>query len=106
MLEVNRVRLEISEHINGGVVQARLGIPHGSGRIPVDRSEIALAGYERIAHAERLREVNQGGVHDGFPMRVVIPRGVTSDLGTLSIAARWAKVEVIHRHEDAPLRWL
>ena len=105
-LEVDRILAELSEDIHGRMIQAGLRVPHGGRWVSVDGSEVALAGHEGIAHAEGLREVDQRGIHNRLTVGVVVPRGVAGDLGAFPVSAPRRQAEVIHRHEDAPLRRL
>ena len=60
--EVDRVHVEIAQHLRRQAGQARLGVPHGGGRVVVDRAEVPLAVDQRVAHREVLGETDEGVV--------------------------------------------
>ena len=45
--EVDGVRVDVAEHLGGEALEPRLGVPHGGGRVVVDRAEVALAVDQR-----------------------------------------------------------
>ncbi len=47
--EIDRLFVDVDQHLHGDPRQARLGIPIGCRRIPVDRAEVAVRIDQRIA---------------------------------------------------------
>ena len=47
--EINRVLLDIGQHLFGMAVHADFGVSHGGGVIAVDRAEVALAIHQQVA---------------------------------------------------------
>jgi len=105
-LEVDRVLLQVLEHLGRHLGEARFGVPHGGGRVAVDRPEVALAIHQGIPLGERLGHPHQRGVHDGLAVRMVVAGGVAGDLGALAKPAAGAETEVVHRHQNPPLAGL
>ena len=86
--------------------QAGFGVPHGRGRIAVDRAEISLAVDQRVAHVEILRDAHERGINDGFTVRMIIAGSIAADFGALAVAAIGGQAEIVHRHQDAALHGL
>ncbi len=85
---------------------ARLGVSHGRGRVAFDRTEVALAFNEDLAHRPRLRHVDEGRVNHGLAMRMIVTARVAANLRALVGFAAGIKRELLHRIEDAALRRL
>ena len=85
--EVDGFFFEVGENIFGNFGEARFRIPHGRGRIAVDRTEITLAVHEHVTQVEVLRETNHRGIDDGFAMRVIVARRVAANFGAFAVAA-------------------
>ena len=83
--EVDRVHVEVTEHLHRHASEARLGVPHRGGRIVVDRTEVALAVDERLAHRPRLRHVHQRRVDHRLAVRVIVTAGIAANLRALPV---------------------
>ena len=57
--EIDGFLVDVLQQRGGDAGEARLGVPHGRGRVAVDRAEVALPVHQRIAHGERLRHADQ-----------------------------------------------
>ena len=104
--EVDGFFFEVRENVFGDFRQARFGVPHGRGRIAVDRAEISLAVDQRIAHVEVLRQAHQRGIDDRFAVRMIVAGSVAADFGALAVAAIGGQAEIVHGDQDAPLHGL
>ena len=104
--EIDGFFFEIGENVFGDFRQARFGVPHGRGRIAVDRAEISLAVDQRVAHVEILRQAHQRGIDDRFAVRMIVAGSVAADLGAFAVAAIGGQAEIVHGHQDAPLHGL
>ena len=80
---IDRVLADVVHQHRAQVRQPRLGVPHGRGRIALDRTEIALALDQPLAHGPRLRHVHQGRVYGLVAVRVILLHGVAHDTGAL-----------------------
>ena len=69
--EIDRVLLEIAQHLFGKPRQTGFGVPHGRRRVPVDRPEIPLPVHQRIAHGKILGHADHGIVDRAIAMGVV-----------------------------------
>ena len=103
---VDGVELEIGEHHRRDRRQPGLGVPHGGRGKAGDRAEIALLVDEHMPHVPFLGHAHEGGIDDALAVRVVVAAGVAGDLGALHPGSAGGEIEVVHRHEDAALRWL
>ena len=103
---VDRVGVEVAQHLGGDAAEAGLRVAHGRRRVALDRAEVALAVDQRVAHVEVLGHAHQGGIDDGLAVRVVVTGGVAGDLGALAVLLAGRQAEVVHGHEDAPLAGL
>ena len=104
--EIDSFFFQIGKNVFGDLRQARFRVPHGRGRIAIDRTEIPLTIDQRIAHVEILRQPHQGRINHRFTVRVVVAGSVSTNFRALTIAAVRSEAEIVHRHQDAPLHRL
>ena len=83
--------------------KARLGVPHGRGRVAVDGAEVALAVDQRVAHAEILGHADQGVVDGRVAVRVVLAEDFADDLGALAGGPVEVQAHLVHAEEDAAM---
>ncbi len=79
--EVDRVHVDVPQHLGRETREPALGVPHRGGRVVVDVPEVALAVDERVAQRERLRHANEGVVDRLVAVRVVVAHDVADDAG-------------------------
>ena len=79
--EVDRVFVDARQERPGHLGQARFGVTHGGGGIPVDVAEVALPVHQRIAYGEALGKANQGVVDGGIPVGVVFADDIADHAG-------------------------
>ena len=85
--EVDRVGVELAQHLLGELREARLGVAHRGRRIVVDRAEVALAVDERVAQRERLGEAHERVVDRRVAVRVMVAHHVADDVRRTSRTA-------------------
>ena len=84
-IEIDGFLVDVREQLFGDSREARLGVPHGRGRIAIDRAEVALAVDQRIAHAEILRHAHQRVVNRRVAVRMVLADDFADDLGAFAV---------------------
>ena len=104
--EVDRVVVELAQHLLGELREPRLGVAHRRGRVVVDRAEVALAVDERVAHRERLRETHERVVDRLVAVRVMVAHHVADDVGGLDVRPARTVAVRPHRVEDAAVHGL
>ena len=77
--EVDRLLVDVGEHLGGDRGQARLRVAHRRGAVAVDRAEVALPVDERVAHREVLGEPDEGVVERDVAVRVVLAHHLADD---------------------------
>ena len=102
-VEIDGLLVEIVEQIHGREGEAGLGVTHRRGRRAVDGAEVPLLVDQGVAHVEVLGEAHQGRVDHPLAVGVVVAGGVAGDLGALPELGAGPQVQVVHRHQDAPL---
>src|SRR6185437_14678557 len=100
------VSFSMSEHFLGDLREARFGIPHGGGRVAVDRAEVTLPVDKRIAHVEFLREADEGVVNRSVTVRMELAEDFADDLGALAVGLGRREAEFIHAVENAAMNGL
>ena len=70
--EIDRVLVHVLHQRRAEVRQPRLGVTHGRRRIAFDRTEVALAIDEPLAHRPRLGHVDERRINDRFAVRMVV----------------------------------
>ena len=92
--EIHRVLVHVLHQRRAEMREPRLGVTHRRRRIVFDRTEVALAIHEPLAHRPRLGHVDEGRVNHRFAVRVVIAGGVAADLRALDMLAPWEQRQV------------
>ena len=85
--EVDRLLVDVGEHLGGELLQPALGVAVGRRRVAVDRAEVALAVDQRVAHGEVLRHAHQRLVGRRVAVRVVLAQHVADDARALHVRA-------------------
>ena len=101
--EVDGVLVDVRQHLVCNAGHADLGVTHGSGRVAIHRSEVALPVNQHVAHGERLRHAHDRVVHGGVAMRVVFTNHITDDTRRLLIRLVVIVAEFAHGVEDASM---
>ncbi len=104
--EVDRIELEVFEHLRREGRQAGFGVPHGGRRQAGDRAEVALLVDQHVPHVPILGHADERGVDDAFAVRMVVTARVAGDLRALHAARAGREIQVVHRHQNPPLRGL
>ena len=100
-LEVDRVGVEVAQHLARQGRQPRFGVPHRGSRIVVDRAEVALAVDQRVAHGEVLRQPHERVVDRRVAVRVVVAHHVADDAGALGVRPVGLQAVLVHREQHA-----
>ena len=87
-LEVDRVELDVLEHLGGDWAELGLGISHRRRRQAVDAAEISLAGDQQVPHVPPLGHAGQGGIDRVVPVRVIPLHRLADDARALAGRAR------------------
>jgi hypothetical protein len=101
--EVDRLLLDVLEHVDGRTGHARFGVTHRGRVVRARAAEVALLVDQAVAHVPVLAHAHQRRVDDRLTVRVIVTRGVAADLGALTVLATRPQVELVHRVEDAAL---
>ena len=56
-------------------------ITHCSGGVSVNRTKVTLTVHQHVSHAERLRHTNNGVIHSGIAVRVILTDYITDHTG-------------------------
>lgn len=81
--EINRVAIEIVQHVGGWSSQTCFGVTHGGGRHPGQRAEVPLLVDQRLPHVPVLSHADQRRIDRAFTMRVIVTARVAADLGRI-----------------------
>ena len=99
--EVDRVGVEVAQHLARDRGQPGLRVPHGGRGVVVDRAEVALAVDERVAQGEVLRHPDERVVDRRVAVRVVLAHHVADDAGGLDERAVRLEAVLVHREQHA-----
>ena len=101
--EIDRVLVDIGQHVQRGSGQAGFGVAHGRRRIAIHRAEVALSIHQHGAHGEILRHARHGFVHRRVAVRVILAQHLADDTGGFLVGRVGAHAHVVHGVQDAPL---
>ena len=105
-LEIDRFLVDVVEQLHGRSGEATLRVPHGGGRIAIDRAEVALPVDKRQAHGEVLRHTHQRVVDRLVAVWMVFAHHVADDTRRLHVFLVGGVPVLVHRIEDAPMHRL
>jgi hypothetical protein len=104
--EVDRLAVDVAEHLLRERGESRLGVAVRGRRIAIDRAEVALAVHQRIAEREVLGHAHERVVDRAVAVRVVVLQHLADDARALRVAARGEQALLLHRVEDAAVHRL
>ena len=104
--EIDRIEIDVVEQQRREGRHAGFGVSHGRRRQPGDRAEIALLVDQHVPHVPFLGHAHQGRIDDAFAVRMIVAAGVAGDLGAFDAAGARREIQIVHRHENSPLRRL
>ena len=87
-------------------VETRFRVAVGRRRIAVDRSEVALAVDQGVAHVEVLREPDERVVRRRVAVRMVVADDFADDLRALAVRTVRREAHLPHREQHAAVRRL
>ena len=99
--EVDGFLVEIAHHLFGQRLETGFRVAVGRRRIAVDRSEVALAVDQDVAHVEVLREPDERVVGRRVAVRMVVADHLADDLRALAVGAIGRQPHLPHRVQDA-----
>jgi hypothetical protein len=82
------------------------GVAVGRRAVAVDGAEVPLPVHQRVAEGEVLHHADEGVVHRGVAVRVVLAQHVADHGGALPVAAVGGEPRLVHGEEDAPVHRL
>ncbi len=104
--KVNRILVNIKQHLLRDGRQTCLGIAHRRRRVVVHTAEVALAVNQHVAHGEVLRHAHHGVVDRGVTVGVVFTQHLTDHPGALLVRAGVDQPQLAHGIENAPVHRL
>ncbi|MNX79391.1 hypothetical protein D3C86_1110200 [compost metagenome] len=105
-VEVDRLGVDVGEHLARDAAEAGLGVAVGRRRVAVDRAEVAVAVDQHVAQREVLRQANHRVIDRGVAVGVVLTEHVADHGRRLAVLALVGQVVLVHGEQDAPVHWL
>ena len=99
--EIDRLLVEILEHLLGQPVHADFGVAHGGGGVAIDRAEVAVAVDQEIAQREILGHAHDRVVDGLVAMRMVLTNDVAHDARRFLVGPRMEVAQLLHGVQDA-----
>ena len=97
---VDRLGLDVAEHLHRERAEARLGVAGRAGGVAVDRSEVAVRVDQGIAQREVLRHADHRVVDRRVAVRVVLAHHAADDVGRLAVGTVGPQALLEHRPQD------
>ncbi|MNQ87875.1 hypothetical protein D3C85_1031160 [compost metagenome] len=98
--------VQVSQQLVRQLGHAHFGVSHGRGVVAVHRTEVALAVYQQVAQGEWLRHPNDGVVHRGITVRVILTDHVTDNTGRFLVRLVEVVAQLAHREQYATVHGL
>jgi hypothetical protein len=95
--EIDGFFIDVGEQFAGQPGHAHFGVTHRRWCIAVDRTEVALAVDQQVAHRERLRHAHDRVVHGSVAVRMVFTDHVADDACRLLVRAIPLVAKLAHR---------
>ena len=83
-LKIDRVELDVLEHLGRDRAELGLGVPHRRGGQAVNAAEVPLAGDQQVPHVPPLGHPRQGGINRVITVRVITLHRLADDTGALA----------------------
>ena len=103
--EIHRILIDVLQHEFRNLRHTDLCITHGSRGVAIDRTEVAVAVSEHIAHREILRHAHDSIIYRRVAMRMIFTEDFTDDTGRFLIRLVRAHARFLHRVKDAAVYW-
>ena len=103
--EVDRLLVDVLQHELRNLRHADLGVTHGSRRVAIDRTEVAVTICEHVAHGEILRHADDCIVDRRIAVRMIFTEDFTDDTGRFLVGLVRAHARLLHRVKDAAVYW-
>ena len=104
--KIDRVLVDVGEHIHRDFAHARLGISVRRRRIAVDRTEVAVTVHQHVTHGEVLRQTHHGVVNRSVAVRMVSTQHRTDGVGALMIGLGRLQASFVHGIENTSVNGL
>ena len=104
--EVHRLFIQIRQDLVRDFCQTDLGVAHGRGVVAINRTKVALAVDQHMAHREILGHAHNRVVDRLVAMRVVFADHVAHDTRRLFVRPVPIIVQLVHRKEHTPVHGL
>jgi hypothetical protein len=104
--EVDRVHVDVPEHLRGDPGEPALRVAHRRGRVVVDGAEVPLAVDQGVAQRKRLRHPHERVVDRRVAVRVVRAHDVADHASGLLVGPVRLHPGVVHAVEDASVHGL
>ena len=104
--EIDRVLVDIADHLHGQGRHAALRVPHGGGRIVAGGAEVALSVDQGVTHGPGLGQSHNRVVDGRVTVGVVLTHHVAYNAGALVVSPVGAVTAVVHGVDDPPVHRL
>ena len=104
--KLDRVLLDVRQHLHGNLRQTRLCVSHGRRAVTVDGAEISVAVHQRIAHGPGLGHIDQCAVNRTVAVRMIFTHRIADDTRTFTVRLVRSVVQLCHRVQDSALNRL
>ena len=101
--EVHGFFVEVRQDFVGNFCQTDLGVAHGCGVVAIDRTKVALAVHQHMAHGKILCHAHNRVVDRLVAVRVVFADDVAHDTRGLFVWPVPVIVQLVHRKEHPPV---
>ncbi|EKE17239.1 MAG: hypothetical protein ACD_10C00550G0001 [uncultured bacterium] len=101
--EINCFLVEVFQQLVADLGHAHFGVPHRRGVVAIDRTEVALAIHQHVTQRKILRHADNGVIHRGIAVRVVLTDHIADDTGRFLVSFVPVVIQLVHREQNTAM---
>ena len=102
-LKINRILIDISQHLHGYLTETGFRVPHRRGSVAVYGTEVPMTVYQRISGGPVLRHIYKGAVNRTVAVGMIFTHGIADDTGAFTVRFIRAVIQLDHGIQNSSL---
>ena len=105
-LKINRILIDISQHLHGYLAETGFRVPHRRGSVAVYGTKVPVAVYQRISGGPVLSHIYKSAVNRTVAVGMIFTHGIADDTGAFTVRFIRAVIQLDHGIQNSSLHWL